>query len=430
MLRALAPSLLALLAQAGGVSRVRDAAPPNVVVVIADDVGWSDVWPEVPTPHVERLAGAGVTFRRAYAMPNCITSRYATFLGRMGRREAVGTDYKSYRPSSERVTSMAEVFREAGYATAAFGKWHLPADPTRHDDVVGSGFQHLRAGSVANLKGRGGKGYRLWQRIDDGEVALTRDYPTTAVHEEFSRWWKEQEGPRFAWVAFHAPHQPLHDPPPEALPEGYERPPGVKRLRAQYEAMVASVDHALGSMLEHIDLDDTIVCFFGDNGTPPIARYSDRDRGRLKGTTFEGGVRVPLILAGAGLQRGRTSQALVHVMDLMPTLAERVGAELPEGAAVDGVSFSEHLRDEAAPAPREHLFVERYETSPPGDSELAIITPRYKLRRTTQSHRASELLYDLDTDPAERRPLDTSQEKNADLARRLGSLLDALPPRR
>ena len=430
MLRVLAPSLLAFLVQAGGAFQARDAAPPNVVLVIADDVGWSDVWPAVPTPNVESLASAGITFRRAYAMPNCITSRYATFLGRMGRREAVGTDYKSYLPPGEKVASMAEVFREAGYATAAFGKWHLPADPTRHASVVDSGFQHLRAGSVANLKGRGGKGYRLWQRIDNGEVAITRDYPTTAVREEFSRWWEEEEGPKFAWVAFHAPHQPLHDPPPEALPEIYERPAGVKRLRAQYEAMVASVDHALGSMLELIDLDDTIVCFFGDNGTPPIARSSENDRGRLKGTSFEGGVRVPLILAGAGLDRGRTSQALVHVMDLMPTLAERVGAELPEGAAVDGVSFAGHLLDEASPATRGHLFVERYEQSSPGDSDLAVITTRYKLRRTTRSHRTHESLYDLDADPSERRPLDTSLEKHAGTARRLGALLDALPPRR
>ena len=379
---------------------------PNVVVFIADDVSWSDVWPAVPTPNVQRLAEAGVTFRRAYAMPNCITSRYATFFGRMGRREAVGSEYKSYLAPEGKAPSLAEVFRAAGYATAAFGKWHLPADPTDHENVISSGFQHLRAGSAANLKGRGGKGYRHWQRIDDGQVGLSREYPTTALRDEFLSWWAKEAGPKFAWVAFHAPHQPLHDPPSEVLPEGYEIRRGGKRLREQYEAMVVSVDTVLGEMLARIDLEETIVLFFGDNGTPPIARLSNDDRGRLKGTTFEGGVRVPVVLAGPGVAQGKESRALVHVMDWIPSLADLAGVDVLEGAAADGVSFAEVARDPDVEGPRTEVFVERYEQDAskekggsPSHVDVSVITRRYKLRRSSLSHRWQDHLYDLDSDP-------------------------------
>ena len=427
---------LALLAPAlfpGGPVRPQEEVnePPSVVLFIADDVSWPDVWPHVPTPNVERLAAAGVTFRRAYAMPNCITSRYATFYGRLGRREGIGADHGSFRAPPTPLPTIAGTFRDAGYATAAFGKWHLPPDPTDHANVVAAGVQHLFAGSVANLKGRGGRGYRRWQRIDDGEVEVVRDYPTTAMRDAFLRWWKETEGPKFAWVAFHAPHQPLHDPPSDVLPEGYEPGEGVGRLRAQYEAMVVSVDRALGEMLAAIDPEHTLVGFFGDNGTPPIARRTDEERGRLKGTTFEGGVRVPLVLRGPGVARGRESEALVSVMDWFPTLAELAGVPVPEGGAADGVSFAEVARDPGHAGRRGHVFVERYEQAGPEgepyDEDVAVITPRYKLRRTGGER---EDLFDLEQDPEERSPVVVEGEDVQGVLEHLRGLLDALPPRR
>jgi len=128
---------------------------------------------------------------------------------------------------------------------------------------------------------------------------------------------------------------------------------------------------------------------------------------------------------------------LVHVMDWIPSLADLAGVDVLEGAAADGVSFAEVARDPDVEGPRTEVFVERYEQDAskekggsPSHVDVSVITRRYKLRRSSLSHRWQDHLYDLDSDPEERSPLDLSSDENKAIHARLAKLLDELPPRR
>jgi arylsulfatase A-like enzyme len=292
-----------------------------------------------------------------------------------------------------------------------------------------------------NLGSCGGDDYWSWLRVDDGKASTCTEYNTSSIVCEFIEWWSGEESPRFAMVAFAAPHGPLHLPPEEALPPGWPRDPSTNR--DYYVAMVRSMDHAVQKILDWFVMDRTLVVFLGDNGTPPECLPSDGSWRRAKATTFESGINVPLIASAPGVPCPQTTNALVHAVDVLATFAEYVGYDL-SGEGLDSVSFLPVLEDPSL-RPRAHLYcaVENrlYEAR-----DEAIVTERYKLRRFAQTRagfevmakqvgagrtafpgrqpelRVTEELYDLITDPYEMRPLRVHGQELAvvaDLLRRL-----------
>jgi arylsulfatase A-like enzyme len=384
--------LLSLVAQGTPLESPR----PHIVVVIADDLADSDL-DRIPTPTLDRIAARGVRLRRAYANPICTASRESFHLARWSETGFINA-CKTKTRGDHGAFTIAKMLDAAGYETGLFGKWHIGTNRVADWKLSPHlyGYEVWRAGLPTNVANCGGRDYFQWNRIDDGEITGSREYQTYAVRDAYASWMHEERGPdpRFAVVSFQTPHVPLHLPPlagredAEALGD-----------RELYELMVRDLDLAVGRVVSLLDLERDWFVFFGDNGTPQPARHPDQDPGKLKYTTFEDGVNVPLIVAGPGIAAGAESDALVHVVDVAATLAEALGLRAPPG---DGVSFLDALRDPSHPGVRDHVFSAhgpiRSKDMP---RERAVITRTHKLRVDD----GVESLFDLAADPREERDL-------------------------
>jgi arylsulfatase A-like enzyme len=187
---------------------------------------------------------------------------------------------------------------------------------------------------------------------------------------------RELKEPFFLWLAYHAPHTPYHWPP------GVQATASV--AGARYDAVVTHLDSEVGRLLDAMTPEQratTVIVFVGDNGTPKDAIRPPFRPGQGKTTVFEGGTNVPWIVAGAGVTGRGESPALVHAVDLLPTLLELAGVSA-EGLVLDGVSFARQLEDPTAPSARTFVYTERFTPNGPPPyrvSECAIRDDRYKL---------------------------------------------------
>lgn len=261
------------------------------------------------------------------------------------------------------------------------------------------GFDHWRAGGCTSIE-YPNNFHTTWTRYDDGVVTESSGYPPQEIVDTAIDWLAEMESetePWFAVVALPLAHQPFHVPPAYMLPQGYPAPPTsppFAKRRGQYEAMIAALDFGVGLLLEKVDLKETTVIFVGDNGTPALATPGGI---KAKGTTFERGVNVPLIVAGAGVaEPGRVSDLLVHAVDVFATV---------NGAGPDGLSLEGVLENTDLSPVREYLLC-----GFAGD--FCARSAGYKLRKLG----VFEEFYDLTTDPSETVNLITDQGKQGLIA--------------
>lgn len=428
--------------------------PPNILLICLDDVGVEKVsaYGEGPanvsspcTPSIDRLAERGVLFRNAWANPLCSPTRAQLLTGRHGFRTGLGAAITS---TSDRGLSVAlehtlpEVL--SGYDGSAVGKWHLAA----LNEVAGNGqgLQHplnsgfaFFAGSMSNLDrpafpcGVGcvpqgcppPRTYTNWVKTSDLqgigflEQACTQTYATTDTADEAILRAQSMQWPWFLYVSFNAAHSPIHDPPTCHTTGTCETqhcpsaPPQPKALR--YNAMIEALDSELGRLLTEVYAVDPDVYVFliGDNGTPPAAAQGPAgdcfSPSKVKGTLFEGGVNVPLIVSGPGVQPGEI-KALVCATDLFATIAQLAGTTV---GAEDSVSMLPYLFGDSTPL-REMVYAESFtpnQDSPdhwstppfaPLTHARAIRDARFKLVRTTDSAGlVAEEFYDLRSDPCE-----------------------------
>lgn len=316
------------------------AEKPNVVVIYFDDTGWTDFGcfgGAVDTPYIDQLAKDGMRFTEYYApAPNCSPSRVGLLTGRFPFRVGM----YSYRngntpmhlPDSE--VTIPEVLKTKGFATGVFGKWHVSdlvksSQPTPDQQ----GFDYWFA-CDNNLTKHNPKGL-----IRNGKpVGKTDGWAAQVVADEANGWMKKQKTPFFAYIAFSETHSP-HSAPQE-LKDKYTAKGNAKK-RAIYKGMTEYTDAAVGSILKTLDdmgvSDNTIVFLASDNG--PTAKASCEGLRGLKSFTWEGGVRVPAIIRWPGtVTPGSVYNDPVAGIDLLPTLCDIVGAELPK-KHIDGVSI-------------------------------------------------------------------------------------------
>jgi hypothetical protein len=266
-----------------------------------------------------------------------------------------------------------------------------------------SGFDS-HSGTLANLAVRGSRGvrgsYHEWQKLTDGSLATSRSYATTATVDDALMAMSEMTTPWLLWVAFHAPHRPLHAPPPALSSHATATP--VDRFRASIEAL----DSEMGRLLSQVP-EDTTVVFLSDNGTPGDFARAPFAAGRSKGTLFEGGVRMPLLIAGPLVgQPGTRSDALVHVVDVFATIVELAGVDpgaLRDAAGVpvriDGVSLLPLLREPATAGVRKFVFQGRSKENGPGPrarEEWMVRDATHKLTRRCVDGRCEEALFRLE----------------------------------
>ncbi|MFW5653135.1 MAG: sulfatase-like hydrolase/transferase [Planctomycetota bacterium] len=403
----------AATAQAPGPSDGRvspDEQRDNILLVIADDLGVDQVAAyglgvnPAPTPTISSLADAGVLFENAWANPLCSPSRASLMTGRHAFRHRVGAPVP---PQSGAETpglalpevTIAEVLKTGGYATGFFGKWHISNTVTGGADAPNlQGFDHF-AGSL------GGSlfSYTDWTKVINGEIFDVFEYATTDTVNDAIDWVTDQSGPWFMVVSFNAPHDPFHAPPQNL--HSYDLRGEDPRLnpRPFYKAMVESVDTEFGRLLDAIPgwEANTTVIFIGDNGTPRGISEAPFDPARSKGTPYEGGVQVPLIIAGAGVRERGEADGLVQVLDLFATIAELADADLddvlPDDLSIDSKSLERYLDWPNRRSQRDVIYTELFADGNPARGEAAIRDDRYKLMLVGGRLR----FYDLQRDPFE-----------------------------
>lgn len=313
-------------------------AQPNILLVIADDMGLDPVPGYMPgpqkasMPNLEALMTAGLTFDNVWADPLCSPTRSTVITGRYGFRTGVlNPGALSLLPSSEVTLHRYLDDISSGYSTALIGKWHLGGtqpDPA-YPSVMGVPYYAgLLAGAVTS--------YNDWPLTINGATGPSSEYITTELTDLAIEWIAQQQQPWFCWLAYNAPHTPLHLPPLDMHSQG-ALPTDAASINANplpyYLAMCESVDHELGRMLAALppgEAANTLVIFMGDNGTEVDVIQLPYLQNHGKGTLFEGGVRVPLVMAGPSVTRvGERETALVNTTDLFTTIVELTGHSLP-----------------------------------------------------------------------------------------------------
>ncbi len=377
----LAGCALALAAGCGSGSRSQSAPPPppatNVLVVVLDDWGVdmfapAGVHPDAPSlPVIEGLASAGVYFARAYVAPSCSPTRAQILTGRHSFRTGIGEPISQWQnvPALELdEVTLAEVLRNAAprpVATSAVGKWHLGSLAVGDADNPNlQGFDWFE-GTLGNLFF--GQRFDDYTKVTNGVTQASGQYATSEQVDDALERIAAMPQPWFLCLGFNAPHKPFHAPP--AHLHGYALsgdPEATANLH--YKAALEALDTELGRLLASMPADvraNTTIFVVGDNGTPNEAVTPPAVSGQNKGTLYEGGVHVPLIVAGKHVEQpGRTSDAFVHSVDLFATIAELFDTDFRAGVGdarpIDSTSFAELLRNPAAPPTRTELFHERF----------------------------------------------------------------------
>lgn len=327
---------------------------PNVIVILTDDQGWGDLSlhgnPNLLTPNIDSLARQGAEVEHFYVCAVCSPTRAEFLTGRYHTRSGVYSTSRGGERFDADERTIADLFQAAGYATAAYGKWHSGMQYPYHPNARGfEDFYGFCSGHWGNyfspmLEHNG--------RIVEGEGYLVDDLTDHAI-----RFIEEHRGdPFFVYLPFNTPHSPMQVPDrdwhkfaeKEIVPD--PRPENAKRQDLQHTraalAMCENIDGNVGRLLERLDqlelAEETIVVYFCDNG-PNGWRFNGGLRGR-KGSTFEGGVRSPCIVRWpARIPSGTRVKQIGGAIDLMPTLAEMCGVPVSDTKPLDGQSLAVHL---------------------------------------------------------------------------------------
>jgi arylsulfatase A-like enzyme len=421
---------VALLACVAASSAWAASRPPNVVFILMDDMGWRDVGfmgnTFVETPNLDRLADRGLVFTQAYASaPNCAPTRACLMSGQVtprhgiytvvDPRQPVGSPWHKLMAAESRsdlateVITLPEALKARGYATAFFGMWNLGRGRTGPVTPGGQGFdtvvfpENLGFAKDAYFDADGNQ---LSDRLGDEVLGFIE---------------RQRVGPFFVYLADHAIHAP-YEPEPALLAK-YEQKAAAMNDRRNDPAQAATieaVDRTVGRIVARLAklslTDDTLVIFTSDNGG--TATYTPPLRGG-KGELYEGGIRVPLVIAGPPVAKpGSTCDVPVASIDFYPTLLDLTTAKPPAGQPLDGASLGPLLKG-SGKLPRERLFWHFPCYVGRATPSSAIREGDFKLIEFFEDGGRLEL-YDLAQDPSERRDLATARpEVAAKLANQL-----------
>lgn len=438
-----------------------NGAPRNVVLILADDLGWGELGcygqEKIRTPNIDRLAAEGSRFTQHYSgAPVCAPSRCVLLTGKhSGHAEIRGNRQakvsfsqfgEGQHPLSEGAVTVASVFRGAGFATGAMGKWGMgpvgsSGDPGRKgfDLFFGYNCQAVAHSFYPAFLWRNGERVRINEkavpgsaRQPEGEVRMEDwiggTHASKPILEEALNFIEGHRDRRFfLYLPFTEPHVAMHPPVASvnAYPEAWDRVPyrgqagylPHPRPRAGYAAMISDLDRHVGAVVGKLRelgiLDQTLVVFTSDNGTTHRgavrgvgvggvdADFFNSTRGLrgFKGSVYEGGLRVPMIVRyPAEVPAGRVNATPSYFADWFPTLCAAAGVAVPEG--MDGENLWPAVRDGgAAGARRPMVWV-----FPEYGGQMAVRIGNFKVLRQglrTQKPGAWEV-YDLEADPGEK----------------------------
>lgn len=408
--------------------------PPNIVFILADDLGWTDLGCQgsayYKTPNIDRLASEGLRLTRYYNCQNCAPTRASLMTGQHGARTGVYTVGTGERGRAEdrrmipapnkmepplHLELLPGALRRAGYATGMFGKWHLGDDGPHHpgkrgfQEAIVADRRHYGFTTKPPVAGTGGR--YLADFLTDQAVDFIQRHAAT---------------PFFLYLPHFAVHSPI-EARPDYEAEWRAREPAGTHWNATYAAMIQSLDESVGRVVETLEklglAGETLVIFSSDNGgvggyqrtEPPSERRGVTDNAPLrggKGTLYEGGLRVPFIVRWPGVvPSGATSPRPMAHVDLFPTLLAAAGGAPPANQPMDGLNLLALLKNPSLAEPSRALFwnfpgyLESYvhprgwRATPSG----AVHFGNHKLLQFLETGRVE--LYDLGVDPGETRDL-------------------------
>lgn len=390
----------------------------RVILIIADDLGtdYCGFYPDhndtVAIPNIRSLLSRGVLFEQAMSNPVCSATRAGIYTGRYSFRTGVGnivggTGGSNPLDTAEMCISKVLHLADTSINRAQIGKWHLQLGPLPNLlNPNRMGYEHYAGNFTGMLTS-----YTNWTKITDGATSTCTNYATTEMTNDAINWLQAQNPLQstFLWLAYNAPHTPYHLPPAELITTtGLSGTTGdINQHPVPYfKASLEALDHEIGRLFDSLrvwnQFDNTNFIFIGDNGNATrVAQIADSSR--AKGTVYQYGVHVPMIISGPSVVNpGRSSNALVNTADLFATINELMGVNawqnyIPPSKPVDSKSIVPILQNQTDSI-RPWTFSEIFKLEPDSVDGKTIRNQAYKLIRFDYG---AEEFYKLSEDPEE-----------------------------
>ena len=375
-------------------------ALPNILLVIADDMG-KDAFPNYPEgqekpqlPILNNLMAGGITFDNLWTYSVCSPTRASILTGKLGYHTGIMEVEQDISLNEESLHHFLKDQTNGGYDTALIGKWHLSNTITDPNSMGVDYYSGIIGGGVSS--------YTNWNIVTNGERERVTTYTTTELSNQAVKWISQRSKPWFLWLAYNAPHTPFHLAPinlhnqgnlseDEAMIEANPLP--------YYFSAIEALDTELGRVIESIPngLENTIVIFLADNGTPSQVVQSPYRTRRAKGSIFQGGINVPMVISGVDVTRkGERENALIQSTDLFITIAQMAGSPISEKH--NSKSFHALLSGTDVHS-RAYAYAEK---SKDGNISYTVRDAQYKLIVDADG---TESVYDLISDPYEKNNL-------------------------
>ena len=400
---------------------------PNILFMLADDLGWGDVsyhGSDIRTPNIDRLVQTGIELDQHYVCPMCTPTRCSLMTGRhpgrFGRHATVPSNAPVLPDGYE---TLAGSLRNAGYETGLFGKWHLGSDPQYSPNHFGFDYSYGSfAGGVDPYSHRYKEGEFSYTWHRNGELQQERGHVTDLIVNEAIQWIEDREGPWFCYLPFTAVHTPVKAPQhwiDAYCDRAYDIDPARDRSFKVYAGYTSHMDWAVGQLMEtlarKLEVDDTIVVFSSDNGAIPDDPLHDTDKypGRFeemprlgsnlplrgqKAQLYEGGIRTPTAIRWPGtLKPGKLTHPL-QMVDWMPTFANLIDYAPSRDPLWDGIDIWPLLTGETAAIDRTLFWNFRGQDFGGRIGDWKLIADREMRPEKTE-------LFDLGSDPYERREI-------------------------
>ncbi len=410
------------------------AQQPNIVLIVADDLGYGDLSSygaeDLHSPALDSLAASGIRFTQFYAnSPVCSPTRASLLSGRYPPLAGVPGVIRTHASNNwgnlaENIELLPEKLRRRGYHTAMVGKWHLGLNAPQRP--VDRGFDHFEGflgdmmDDYYNHRRHGINYMRRGQEVIYPEGHATDLFTDWAVNYIKGR--TVSTAPFFLYLAYNAPHTPIQ-PPEEWVTKVQQREGNIDEARAKLVALIEHMDHGIGKVMTALKEsgfhDNTLVVFVSDNGGQLNVGARNGPLRDGKGTVYEGGIRVPAIASWPGnIAPGTSSDAVLTTMDIYPTLLEAARARITQ--IIDGTSFLDSVLGGPDPDPNRLLFFSRREGGLRfgGKTIEAVRQGPWKLLQN--SPYAPLELYNLEQDPLETTDLSSTEP---DVFRRLAAAL-------
>lgn len=398
---------------------------PNVILILMDDIGRDKIdlygagASPPPIPNIRHLAENGVIFDNAWVYQSCSPTRAALLTGRDSNRTGIGSVIRPLDGLETPLALSEHLLPEdlPGYRSTFIGKWHLSDTNSPIDSPIRHGFDSFVGWVDYN-------DFFDWMENVNGNVVQRSGYFPVAMGAHAYCAVRYQQQPSFVYYCPKLAHAPYHRPPASLHSFGGQAQVPV----TDHKAMVEAFDTILGRVLDRVDLTNTYVFLIGDNGSPGVTVLPPFDVAKVKGSLYEGGLNVPMIVAGPGIPSGTRCDELVHATDFFATIRELTGFGPPSRGAEESISFAPLLMDPASPGARSHLFVHRFPfEGVAGLNERAVRTKRWKLIEDVDTGECK--LFDLANDPFEAEDLLVTQPGTTsdELRQRLLAMMPVFP---